>query len=346
MAEDWSEKTHPPTPHRRAEARRRGNIARSAELSAALLCLAALLLVQHSAPQVVATLRQLLSESLASPAPTAMPPARFLMIGKALAPIAVGLMLVALAANLVQTGFWVGLRRDARPLDPAAGLARIFSQRSVVGLLMAVLKLTFVAGVSVVALRGRIESLVTLADRPVLEAIAAGMTIVLAVAIRIVAALLVLSLLDYAYQRYVHERDLWMTRREVKEEARRQEGDPDRKRRRRDAAAAAWAATRPVRDVAAADVVLTAPDDRAAVALRFDPRSMTAPRVLLRSRSAVDARAIREAAIRHNIAVVERDDLATAIVRSVTPGRDVPGRFHPQLAEVLAYAHVLATEVG
>src|SRR5437867_4382146 len=135
MAEDWSEKTQPATPHRRAEARRRGHVARSAELSAAVLCLAALLLVQHSAPLLVSTLKQLLSESLSS---TTIPQTRFLAIGTALAPIAAGLMLVALAANLVQTGFLFGFRRDARPLDPFAGMGRIFSQRSFVGLLIGI----------------------------------------------------------------------------------------------------------------------------------------------------------------------------------------------------------------
>src|SRR5207249_5387641 len=160
-----------------------------------------------------------------------------------------------------------------------------------------ILKLSLVAAVAFAVLRGRVESMLALADRPVFEAIAGGMTIVLAVAIRIAAALVVLSLLDYAYQRHVHERDLRMTRREVKEEAKRQDGDPDLKRRRRSAAAAAWAASRLQRDVATADLILTASGDTAAVALRFDQRTMTAPRMLARGQGAADVQRMRRAAV-------------------------------------------------
>src|SRR5207247_1895173 len=137
-------------------------------------------------PLLVSTLKQLLSESLSSlssPSSPGMTATRFVAIGTALAPIAAGLMLVALAANLVQTGFLFGFRRDARPLDPFAGMARIFSRRSFVGLLIAILKLSLVAAVAFAVLRGRVESMLALADRPVFEAIAGGMTIVLAVAI-------------------------------------------------------------------------------------------------------------------------------------------------------------------
>src|SRR5438477_4922177 len=128
MAEDWSEKTEAPTPHRRAEARQRGNVARSAELSAAVLCLAAVLMLRHSGPNLAAALRLLLADSLSSAsAPIATPVERILLIGKTLIPLAAGLLLIGLAANLVQTGFLFGLRRDNRPLDPFAGFARMFS---------------------------------------------------------------------------------------------------------------------------------------------------------------------------------------------------------------------------
>src|SRR5437867_8099191 len=122
MTQDWSEKTEAPTPHRRAEARRRGNVARSAELSAALLCLAAVLLLRQSGTKLAAALRLLLADSLSSASsPITLPLGRVLLIAETLIPLAVGLLLIGLAANLVQTGFLLGLRRDARPLDPFAG---------------------------------------------------------------------------------------------------------------------------------------------------------------------------------------------------------------------------------
>src|SRR5438874_6891329 len=99
MTQDWSEKTQAPTPYRRAEARREGKVARSAELAAAVMCLAALLLLKQGGPAVVTQLKLLLGEAL-SAGPSISPLARTALIGQALLPIAAGLLLIALAVNL------------------------------------------------------------------------------------------------------------------------------------------------------------------------------------------------------------------------------------------------------
>src|SRR5437763_4026350 len=104
MSENWSEKTQAPTPYRRAEARREGKVARSAELTAAVMSVAALLLMKQAGPAVVTQLKLLLGDAL-SAAPTISPLARTALIGQALLPIAAGLLLIALAINLAQTGF-------------------------------------------------------------------------------------------------------------------------------------------------------------------------------------------------------------------------------------------------
>ena len=335
MSEDWSEKTEAPTPYRRTEARRRGQVARSAEVPAAALCLAAVMLIHHSAPTLLGALKLLLADSLTSSQPLA--PARILLLGQALTPVAAGLLLVALAANLVQTGFLFGLRKDTGVLDPIAGFARLFSQRSFVGLLMSVMKLAVVTVVAALAVRGQLATLLLLQTRSSFaQILTAASAVLYTVAIRVAAALLVLALVDYAYQRHLHERGLRMSRREIRQELRRQEGDPALKRRRRDIAQA-WATSRVQRDVAAADVVIA--DDRfGAIALRYDARNMSAPRVLAKSQNLVSMKSIREAALEHGVPLIERPALAGAIGRSVGVGRDVPARFHAALAEVFAYA--------
>ena len=341
MSEDAGDKIHPPTAHRRAEARRQGQVARSDELSAAVLCLAAVILLRYGGADLIGALASMLANSLGG---TSSPSfgTNFWAIGKSLAPIAAALMLIGLAVNLVQTGFLFTRRKDGRPLDPFVGIERLFSGRSFFGGLMNASKLLIVAFVAFVALRGQIDAMAGLQSRPAAEAIVAGFALVYGVAIRVIVVLLVLALIDYAYQRFRHERDLRMTRREMKEELKRQEGDPELKRRRR-SVAAAWIASKLQREVARADVVLTAAGDSAAVALRFDPRTMDAPRVLAKGHAGA-ARQIREAAVAKGIPLVEQSSLAAALASDGGGGGgggDVPDRFHAELAEVFAYVRTI-----
>jgi flagellar biosynthetic protein FlhB len=337
MADDLADKTEAPTLHKRLEARRDGKIAHSGELSAAVMCLAALLLLQQTGPRVVIALQTLLVEGLSRPAGLELPHVLRLIAGS-LAPLAVGLVLIALAANLLQTGFWFGFRRDTKVLDAVAGTQRIFSQRSVVAVAMSVAKLLIVAAVAFIAVRGQLNAIVSLQSRSSADTLPMGIAIVFAVAVRVVTALVILAVLDYAYQRYCHERELRMTRREVKDELRRQDGDPEIKRRRRGVAGALSAATLRV-DVAGADVIVVDAND-IAVALRYDPQSMDAPHVLAIGRGYI-AQQVRNLAATSDIPLVERPTLAGAIAGSCNAGRDVPAKFHADVAEVLAYAYAI-----
>ena len=332
--EDFADKTEAPTTHRRAEARRLGDIARSADLSAALLCLGALLLLQHFGPRVGTAFRILVSEGLSATRTTSVGQIGYLL-GSALAPMLAGLLVVGAIAHLVQTGFIFRFR--AQPIDPAKNFGRMFSGRSAAQLSGNVLKLALVAVVAWLAARGRIGEIVSLQNRPVGEVAAAAGALVMTVAVRMAAVLLVLGILDYAYQWFRHEREMRMTKREVKEEQRRHDGAPETKRRRRHAASS-LAAVRLEREVSGADVIVTGRD--IAVAVRFDQSTMLAPRVVSRGKG-IQARSIRETAERSAITVVERDALARALFRAVVTNRDVPDRLFAPVAEVLAFSYEL-----
>jgi flagellar biosynthetic protein FlhB len=342
MTSELGDKIHPATPYRRAEARRQGQVARSTELSAAAMCLAAVLLLRYGGGDLAAALASMLASALDSTSSTAVAVASLWSVGKSLAPIAAGLLLIGLAVNLVQTGFIFTRRKDAHPLNPFAGIERLLSGRSFFGGVMSVVKLGIVAAVAYVALRGQIVALAGLQSRPASEAIFAGFGLVYAVAIRVIIALLALAAIDFTYQRFRHERDLRMTLREMKDETRRQEGDPDMKRRRR-SVAAAWVASRLQRDVTGADVVVTAAGDTVAVAMRFDPQTMIAPRVVAKGQGSA-ARHIREAAIEKGIPLVERASLAASLASAVGISRDVPVHFHEEVAELFAYIRTIERE--
>ena len=157
--EDFADKTEAPTLHRRAEARRLGNVARSADLSAAILCLGAVLLLQHFGPGVARAFQIILSEGLSATS-VASPGRIGYLLGSAVAPMLVGMLVIGTIAHLVQSGFIFRFR--AHPIDPAKGLERMFSSKSAAQLTANVLKLVFVAVVTYFLARGRIGEIVSL----------------------------------------------------------------------------------------------------------------------------------------------------------------------------------------
>ena len=330
--EDFADKTEAPTTHRRAEARRLGNVARSADLSAAVLCLGAVLLLQHFGPGVARAFEILLREGLSAPSAVTSPGRIGYVLVSAVAPVMAGMVILASVAHLAQGGFIFRFRPQA--IDPAKGLSRMFSGRSAAQLTGNVIKLLVVGVVAYVAARGRFDEIVALQSRPLADVAAAAGSLVIAVALRVAAVLLVLGVVDYAYQWFRHERELRMTRREVKEEQRRVDGAPETKQRRRQALANAQALQLD-RAVSRANVIVTGRD--VAVGIAFDPNTMLAARVVARGRGN-QARSIRETAERHAVTIVERDALALAIFRSVTIDQDVPERLFAPVAEVIAYA--------
>jgi flagellar biosynthetic protein FlhB len=188
-------------------------------------------------------------------------------------------------------------------------------------------------------------SFIGFADRVLLAATAefpAGFPmawdLVFKLGIRLGRVILILALFDFAYQRYRHEKDLKMTKQEVKEELKRMDGDPVLKRRRREVQMQ-LALQRIRRDVPQADVVVTNPTHYA-VALRYDPETMSAPKVVSKGADHLAVR-IREIAAAAGVPIVERPVLARMLYNEVKVGREVPGKFFEAVAEILAYIYEL-----
>ena len=167
-------------------------------------------------------------------------------------------------------------------------------------------------------------------------ALSAG--VIFSIAIRIGVLLLVLALIDYAYQRYHLEQQLKMSKQDVKEEMRRMEGDPKIKQRRRQLAVQ-MANKKLKKDVPTADVVVTNPTEFA-VALKYDSATMHAPRVVAKGQDLM-AKRIREIAIEHGIPILERKPLARALYKLVSVGQEIPAQFYSTVAEILAYVYDL-----
>ena len=351
MSEEYGEKTEAPTPRRRQEAREQGQVARSQDLTGATLVVGAILLLNAFGQDLVRALRALLAEtlSLRGGGPSqglAQSVWSLAAVARALAPVLVGVAIVVVVANLLQVGFAPDLKR-LRPnpgaLNPFKGLGRVFGKgRSPVQALLALAKLAVLVLVAWSAVQGRLAAIVAAQGLSFLQVFALGADVVFGIAMRLGVALLVLAVLDYAWQRWRMEQQLKMTKQEVKEEMRRMEGDPKIKQRRRQVAMQI-AHQRLKKDVPTADVVVTNPTEFA-VALKYDAGAMHAPRVIAKGRGLM-AQRIREIAVASGVPILERKPLARALFKLVEVGQEIPEQFYSAVAEILAYVYELSGKV-
>lgn len=350
MAEDRDDdRTEPATPRKREEARRRGHIARSADLSSAAVLLAAVLALEFGGSALAGGLAASLKAVLGGLAAIDGDPERLLLhFGGAFTASILGFLpfvgavaATALAVGLAQSGFLFTAEPLAPKLervDPVAGLARIFSLRSLAKLAAGLLKVGAVGAVVALTLWGQRARLAELALRPFEEIVGTGTALMLTLGLRASLALLVVGLLDYGYQRWQYERELRMSKQELREELKRYEGDP-RIRERRRAVQRQLAMQRMMDLVPRAAVVVTNPT-HLAVALEYDAKTMDAPRVVAKGADLMAAR-IRELAADHGVPVVERKELAQALFKAVEVGRAVPAELFQAVAEILAYVYRL-----
>lgn len=353
MLENTDERTEPATPRRRAEAREQGQVARSQDLGAAVVLLAGLLVLNYSGGPLMRRLVEVIRYCLDGgdvPLPRVEQMGGIglrvmTMAGYAVVPLLVGVFLAAVLVQAAQVG-WSPTLKPLTPninkLNPVAGLRRLFSARSMMQLLMNVLKMVVVAGIAYVTLRDRYALVVSAAGLHHWAILGLIGELLFTLTVRLALVLLVLGIADYLYQRHRLEKDLRMTREEVKEEYRSMEGDPQVKQRRRKVQIA-MTAQRIRSAVPKADVVVTNPTELA-VALRYDEQSMAAPRVVAKGRDFMAAQ-IRKIAIEHGIPIVERRPLAQALYREVEVGQEVPPQFYRAVAEILAYVYELTGKV-
>ncbi|MGE5585653.1 MAG: flagellar biosynthesis protein FlhB [Bacillota bacterium] len=349
------DRTETATPKRRQEARRHGQVARSVEVNSAAILLATLGALGVSGGVIYAGLggfmRDLLGNALADPDLSdqglhMLGLHALVVIGKAAGPAIATGFLVGLATNLAQ----VGLVLSAEPLaprlsrlDPAAGMARIFSGRALAELLKSCAKVFIVGYYGYVTLLQDYPALVATGAMEPGQILATVGGLALRLGFRVGIALAVLAALDYAYQRWEFEKSLRMTKQEVKEELRQTEGDPLVRARIR-ARQRQIATHRMMQDVPKADVVVTNPV-HLAVALKYDPGTMKAPKVVAKGARLL-AQRIRDLAVANGVPIVENKPLAQALYKAVDVGGEIPAHLYKAVAEILAYVYYLNKRAG
>lgn len=350
MAESSGDKTEQPTARRRTEARQQGNIARSHDLTSAMLLIGALYLLKWFGPKLIFTLRDVVAQALGrrSLSDFSAAGAGNLMsqsvgeVSIALAPLFAGAALIAIVANVLQVGFNFTPQRLAinfAALSPVRGFNKMFSYgQGGLQLLMNLLKVVLVGSVAWSAVGGRLEQIISVQRLSFLQIFALGADVVFNICLRVGVLLLVLAILDYVYQRFRVEKSLKMTKQEVKDEMRSMEGDPIMKQRRKQVAVQRHM-QRLKNDVPKADVVVTNPTHYA-VALKYEESKMCAPKLVAKGMDFM-AQRIRELAVEAGVPIIERPPLARAIYRMVDVGEEIPEEFYAAVAELLAYVYEL-----
>jgi flagellar biosynthesis protein FlhB len=263
--------------------------------------------------------------------------------GKFLAFLTVPIVLIAftasVAGNFAQGGFTFtgeSMTQGPKRLNPMSNLKRIFGPDALVNLLKSVIKLTFIVIVAYGVLSPVISEAPSLinAPLPIVGAKLAG--VLFSLAFRCAVVFLVLAAADYGYAFYKHEKSLRMTKQEIRDEYKQQEGDPLVKSQRR-RAARMLTQKRSLVDVPTATVVITNPT-HFAVALRYDRSQDAAPMVVAKGADNFAAK-IREIARENNIPLIENPPLARGLYKVVEPKQMIPIEFFGAVAEVLAYVY-------
>ncbi len=347
--DEGQERTEQATPKRREEAREKGRSAKSREITSVAILFAALIYfyfgTQGLLEKLMAILgslfhssgRTLISMDTIYPFSIALMLKTFLI----LAPVLAILFLVSISANLVQVGFLyspTALGPDLSKIDPIKGFKRLFSLTSLVELVKSIFKMLIIGLVPYLIIKGEVANFFLLSEQTVSQIMIYLGKITFKILFSTGLVLLVLAILDYAYQRWEYEKGLRMTKQEIKDELKNTEGDPTTKARIR-RLQREIARKRMMAAVPKADVVVTNPT-HLAVALKYDRDVDIAPRVVAKGAGYI-AEKIKSIAQENGLPLVENKSLAQLLYKIVNIGDLIPENLYRAVAEILAYVYSL-----
>lgn len=345
--EHGQEKTEQPSERRRREARKKGNVAKSIEVNSAAVILVGTGFFFLAGGQLFHGLRILMSEHLRHAAfqplnadgMAAFYVEHALRVLQLIGPMLATLLLVGLIANIAQVGFlWAGeaLAPNFSKLNVVEGLKRLVSARAIAELLKSLIKLTIIALIIYLSIRGHFETAQVLFEQPVSQILRFIFAVAGEVLLKVALVLLFFALADYAYQRWEYERGLRMTKDEAKEEHKMTEGNPQIKARIREIQRAT-ARRRMMASVPEAEVVITNPTHYA-VALQYEPARHQAPVIVAKGERKIAER-IKEIAQEHGVPIVEDPPLARLLCKQGEVGKEIPLETYQAVAEVLGYIY-------
>lgn len=349
MAQNQSgDKTEKATPKRKREAREKGHIFKSTEIINAFSLLAMFGVLSIFGNMIIDNTKAMMDHFLTQTPGAVTQAAVSNALGNAVlyflnivAPVLVAAFLCAVIFNIAQVGFVFSTKALApkfERISMGAGLKRIFSKRTLIELVKSIIKITILAWVAYSEYEGRLKQFPGLMGEDLGYSIAAFAKMVLDVAFKLAIAFAIFAPFDYMYQRWKYNKDLMMTKQEVKDEYKLTEGNPQTKSRISQKQRQ-MSRMRMVQAVKEADVVITNPTHYA-IALSYKENKHKAPIVVAKG---VDflAQRIKEKAREFNVEIVENKPLARSLYFFCEVGDEVPEELYKAVAEILAYVYRL-----
>ena len=350
---EGGDKSEEPTPHRLREAREKGQVAKSREITVAIVLLLTYWGFRYLGEFMWGNLTQMASTIFQM-----VPEAKNFNLQFAGALLFIGLRSMALVlmpifaiafistfiAEAMQTGFVFAmdpLSPKLERVNPLEGFKKMFSLQGLVELVKSLLKIIIVFYIAWYAAKDDLPFIVVLIEAQPWQAVVIGGGIAYKIAMRVGIFYVMIAILDYFYRRWEYMRNLKMTKQEIKEEYKRLEGDPLIKQRMRDMQRQV-SYQRMMSSVPQADVVVTNPT-HIAVALKYSPKKMKAPLLLAKGERKIAAE-IRRIAEAHEITIVQNEPLARSIYRTTKINQEVPSELYQAVAEILAYVYKIKRE--
>jgi flagellar biosynthesis protein FlhB len=341
------EKTEKATPNKRRETRKKGQVAKSQEVSAALTLLitfgffivggksfieGCLNIYRHSFQEYLLWDLSIKSTQLLF---------NQLLFDSAIviAPIFVVVLVAGFVSNYAQVGFMFNiesLKMNLGKINPIEGAKNIFSMRSIVELLKSIFKIAVTSIVVYLIIWNNRGELFLLGEKNIWDAARFIGSLVIKIGLFVSASLFIMAIADYMYQKFEFEKKIRMSKQDIKDEHKKMEGDPFIKGQRR-AKQRQMAMNRMIAEVPKADVIITNPT-HFAVAIRYDVTTMEAPQVIAKGQDHI-ALKIKEIAKEHKIMTVENKPLARALFAAVEIGETIPEELFNAVGEVLAYVY-------
>ncbi|MBN4079196.1 flagellar biosynthesis protein FlhB [Beggiatoa alba] len=351
MAENDSgqERTEDATEKRKQESRKKGEVARSKELTTVLLLLVSGVGFFFLGSELVADLMRILRESLIIERETIYRveafPELFLKILQsaihAIFPMFLLLVITAFIAPMAMGGWSFSLKPitpDLKKMDPIKGLARVFSVKGLMELAKALAKFVLVGAVGVWILREKIEIFLALGSQTLVQGVAQLGSELIWIFILLSSILLLVALVDAPFQLWDHGRKQKMTRQEVKDEQKETDGNPELKSKVRQKQQEV-SQRRMMQEVPKADVVITNPTHYA-VAIRYNQSTMSAPIIVALGVDEV-AGHIRRIAVANDVPILSAPPLARALYHNCDLDAAIPAGLFLAVAQVLAYVYQL-----
>jgi flagellar biosynthetic protein FlhB len=347
--DEGQERTEPGTSKRREEAREKGRVAKSRDVSSTAILFAALIYFYFNVTGVVEKLMSVATSIFRSVGQTtiSLDNISSLLTGLMfqvfflLMPLLAVIFIVSILANIAQVGFLFSssaIQPEFSKLDPLKGLKRLFSLNSLVELIKNIFKMLIIGIVAYMVVKKEVMGFLLLANQTAASLLIYIGSVTFKILLTTGWVLLALAIFDYAYQRWEFEKGLKMTKQEIKDEFKNTEGNPlikgRIKRLQRE-----MARKRMMAAVPKADVVITNPT-RLAIAIKYDQNKEIAPRVIAKGAGFI-AEKIREIAGENSIPLVENKPLAQVLYKMVDVNELIPENLYRSVAEVLAYVYNL-----